>query len=150
MASNEEYTLEQDRKGMVWDLLMYVPTVAGLGVVAFMFWFDQNQSLAYLLFFLACFFFIQAVHRILGRLMLLPTAPIALDVSKKRVALKLRNSEKIELVKNLRYFSDFAGKSFGLTGIDMNGKQRQYVFHKGQFVDEAAFKSIGDSLKIFS
>jgi hypothetical protein len=129
---------------------MYVPTVAGLGVVGFMFWFDQNQSLAYLLFFLACFFFIQAAHRILGRLMLLPTAPTTLDVSKKRVALRLRNSEKIELVKNLRYFSDYAGKSFGLTGIDMNGKQRQYVFHKGQFVDEAAFKSIGDSLKIFS
>jgi hypothetical protein len=150
MAFNEEYMLEQDRKGMVWDLLMYVPTVAGLGVVAFMFWFDQNQSLAYLLFFLSCFFFIQAVHRILGRLMLLPTAPITLDVSKERVALKLRNSEKIELVKDLRYFSDFAGKSFGLTGIDMNGKKRQYVFHKGQFIDEAAFKNIGDNLKIFS
>ncbi|WP_455198819.1 hypothetical protein [Kaarinaea lacus] len=150
MAKSEIFELGQDRKGITWDILMYVPTVSGLGIGASMFWYDQNQSLAYLLFFLACFFFYQGLHRVLGRLMLLPKSPVKLDVSKQRVLMKLRNGETVELVKNLRYFADHAGRSFGLTGMDMSGVKRQYVFHKGQFASEEAYKSVAGALKVFA
>lgn len=150
MAKSEVFELMQDRKGVTWDALMYVPTVLGLGTGAFMFWYDQNQGMSYLLFFLSCFFFYQGVHRILGRLMMLPQSPVSLDVSKQRVSMKLKNGEIIELVKNLRYYSDHAGKSFGLTGMDMMGAKRQYVFHRGQFVDGAAYGKVGDALKAFA
>lgn len=150
MAKSEVFKLGQDRKGVTWDALMYVPTVAGLGTGALMFWYGQNQNLSYLLFFLACFFFYQGVHRILGRLMLLPRSPVSLDVSRQGVSMTLRNGETVDLVKNLRYYSDHAGKSFGLTGMDMTGAKRQYVFHRGQFVDGAAYGRIGDALKVFA
>ena len=150
MAKPENYELTQDRKGVTWDALMYIPTVVGLGTFATMFWYEQNQNLAYLLFFLSCFFFYQGVHRVLGRLMILPTSPVALDVSKQGVSLKMRNGDTIELVKDVRYFSDTAGKSFGLTGMDMSGAKRQYVFHKGQFVGEGAFGDVGKALKVFA
>ena len=150
MAKSEIFEFTQDRKGVTWDALMYVPTVLGLGVGASVFWYGENQNLSYLLFFLSCFFFYQGVHRILGRLMLLPKSPVVLDVSKQRVLMKLRNGETIELIKNLRYFSDHAGKSFGLTGMDMMGAKRQYVFHRGQFVDAAAYGKVGDALKVFA
>jgi len=144
------FKLSKDSKGVTWDVLMYVPTVSGLGIGALMFWYDKNQGLAYLLFFLACFFFYQGVHRVLGRMLVLPQSPVSLDVSRQRVSLALRNGEVIELIKSVRYFSDHAGKSFGLTGMDMMGSKRQYVFHKGQFVDAAAFSKVGDALKVFA
>ncbi len=150
VAKSEVHALQQDKKGITWDALMYIPTVSGLGIGAFMFWYDQSQNLAYLLFFLACFFFYQGIHRVLGRLMLLPQSPVSLDVTKQRVLMKLRNGETVELVKDLRYFSDHAGKSFGLTGMDMGGVKRQYVFHKGQFGSDDAFKSVGGALKVFA
>lgn len=150
MAKSESFELMQDRKGVTWDALMYVPTVLGLGTGAVMFWYDQNQNLSYLLFFLSCFFFYQGVHRVLGRLMMLPQSPVSLDVSKQRVSMMLKNGETIELVKNLRYYSDHAGKSFGLTGMDMMGAKRQYVFHRGQFVDGASYGKISDVLKVFA
>jgi hypothetical protein len=150
MANQEHYTLVQDRRGMIWDLLMYVPTVAGLGAGAFVFWYRPNHALAYLLFFLACFFFYQGLHRVLGRLGLLPTAPVALDVTKRRVRLELRNGDSVELVKNVRYFSDYAGKSFGLSGMDIAGAKRQYVFHKGQFSSDSDYQKLGSLLKVFA
>ena len=150
MAKSERYQLSADKHGVIWDLLMYVPTVGGLAIGAFIFWYKPNHALAYLLLFLACFFFYQALHRVLGRMMLLPSAPIALDVSKQRVQLELRNGQKVELVKNLRYFSDYAGKSFGLTGMDTSGAKRQYVFHKGQFADQNEYNKIGGLLKVFA
>jgi len=150
MAKSEVFELFKDRKGVTWDALMYVPTVSGLGIGAMMFWYDQNQGLTYLLFFLACFFFYQGVHRVLGRLLVLPQSPVSLDISRQRVSLALRNGEAIELIKDVRYFSDHAGKSFGLTGMDMMGSKRQYVFHKGQFADAAAFGKVGDALKVFA
>ncbi len=150
VAKPEVHVLKQDSKGITWDVIMYIPTVSGLGIGAFMFWYDQNQNLAYLLFFLACFFFYQGIHRVLGRLMLLPKSPVSLDVSKRRVLMKLRNGEFIELVKDVRYFSDHAGKSFGLTGMDMVGVKRQYVFHKGQFASEDAYKNVAGALKVFA
>lgn len=150
MASSTRYELTQDKKGMIWDILMYIPTVTGLGIGAFFFWYQPNHPLAYLLLFLSCFFFYQGVHRVMGRLFLLPNSPIALDVSKRRVLLELRNGNKIELVKNVRYFSDYAGKSFGLTGMDSSGAKRQYVFHKGQFANHVDYDKIGGLLKVFA
>lgn len=150
MAKSQKYQLVADKKGVLWDALMYVPTVAGLGTGAFIFWYKPNHGLAYLLFFLACFFFYQGLHRILGRLVLLPNAPVSLDVSKQRVLLELRNGNRVELVKNVRYFSDYAGKSFGLTGMDSAGAKRQFVFHKGQFADQEDYSKIGGALKIFA
>ena len=150
MAKSDRYQLMQDRKGVTWDLLMYIPTVSGLGIGAFAFWYQPNHALAYLLFFLACFFFYQGLHRILGRLMFLPNIPVALDVNKQRVQLELRNGKTIELVKNVRYFSDYAGKSFGLTGLDTAGVKRQYVFHKGQFNNLAEYQKLGGTLKVFA
>lgn len=150
MAKSEVYQLNQDRKGITLDILLYVPTVSGLGIGASVFWYGQNHSLAYLLFFLACFFFYQGLHRIFGRLMLLPRSPVMLDISRQRVLMKLRNGETIELVKDVRYFSDHAGKSFGLTGMDMTGVKRQYVFHKGQFASDDDYKNVGGALKVFT
>ena len=106
--------------------------------------------MSYLLLFLSCFFLYQGIHRVLGRLNLLPAAPIALDVSKKRVVLDMRNGEKVELVKDLRYFSDYAGKSFGLSGMDLSGKRRQFVLHKGHFSNVDEFKQITAELRIFT
>ena len=86
----------------------------------------------------------------MGRLVLLPNAPVVLDVSKQRVLLELRNGKRIELVKNLRYFSDYAGKSFALTGMDTSGAKRQFVFHKGQFADQNDYNKLGGTLKVFA
>lgn len=150
MAKSEIFELSPDRKGVTWDALMYIPTVLGLGIGAMMFWYDNNQGLAYLLFFLTCFFFYQGLHRVLGRMMVLPQSPVSLDVSRQRVLLAMRNGDVVELIKSVRYFSDHAGKSFGLTGMDVMGGKRQYVFHKGQFAEEAAFGRVRDALKAFS
>lgn len=150
MAKSEVFVLSQDRTGIIWDALMYIPTVAGLGIGASIFWHGTNQGLAYLLFFLACFFFYQGLHRILGRLMILPGAAVGLDIMKQRVMITLRSGEHVELAKDVRYFADYAGKSFGLTGMDMGGAKRQYVFHKGQFENEDAFKRAGSALKVFA
>lgn len=150
MAKTEAFELAPDRTGIIWDAMMYVPTVAGLAIGASIFWHGSNQGLTYLLFFLACFFFYQGLHRILGRLMILPGSAVGLDIMKQQIVVKLRNGKQVELAKSVRYFADYAGKSFGLTGMDMAGAKRQYVFHKGQFADEAAFKRATTALKVFS
>ena len=142
--------LVRDRRGGLWDALLYVPTVLGLGSAGLMFWYQGNQALAYLMVFLASFFLLQGAHRILGRLLLLPSAPVALDISKQRVALELRGGTRVELVKDVRYFADFAGKSFGLTGMDLNGARKQFVVHRGQFPDDEMFKKTAAALKVFS
>ena len=149
MAS-ERCELVRDRRGGLWDALLYVPTVIGLASVAMMFWYQGNHPLAYLMLFLASFFLLQGTHRILGRLLLLSSAPVALDISKQRVVLELRGGTRVELVKDVRYFADFAGKSFGLTGMDLNGARKQFVVHRGQFQDNEMFKKTTAALKIFS
>lgn len=135
---------------MQWDLLLYVPTVTALALIALKLWFGPNHTWSYLLLFLASFFFIAGVNRILSsRLMLLPSSVVALNINKQRVGLDLRSGDRIELVKDVRFFSDYAGKSFGLTGMDLSGKQRQYVLHRGQFADDSAFKEATTLLKVY-
>ena len=82
--------------------------------------------------------------------MVLPNAPVVLDVNKQRVLLELRNGKKVELIKNVRYFSDYAGKSFGLTGLDASGTKRQYDFHRGQFNGQTEYQQLGGLLKVFA
>jgi hypothetical protein len=130
---------------MTWDLLLYVPTVIALLSMAAKFWYGDDVNLAYLLAFLASFFAIAGANRILKtRLMLLPTSPVALELGKGSAALTLRNGERIELVGDLRFYTDYAGRSFGLAGLNKSGQRLQYVFHKGQFADVRDYEAIKD------
>lgn len=150
MARSNHYALQSDTRGMWWDILLYLPTVIGLAVAGALSWHNGNQSMAYVLLFLTFFFLYQGIHRLSGRLMFLGTSPVYLEVSKQSVQIGLKNQERVELVKDVRYFSDYAGKSFGLTGMDLQGKKRQYVFHKGQFCSVEDFDKIGTFLKVFA
>lgn len=150
MAKVEQFDLIQDKRGVVWDLLLYIPTVLALSLIAANFWYSGSHGLAYLLVFLASYFFIVGINRVALRLLLLPSAPLSLEVDKSGVRLVLKNQQRVELVKELRFFADYAGKSFGLTGHDLEGKKRQFVFHKGQFESDSIFKGVCDSLRVFS
>jgi len=150
MKDGERFTLVQDRRGMMWDLLLYVPTVFALFAIGLKLWYSTSQSWAYVLFFMACFFLFAGANRILsGRLMLLPGSPCALNFSREQLTLELKNGERVDLVKNLRFFPDYAGKSFGLSGMDLAGKQRQFVMHRGQFAGAADYQRLRDALGAF-
>jgi hypothetical protein len=141
--------LVQDRKGMVWDLLLYIPTVVALASISASFWYGEDHNMGYLFFFLTCFFFIAGFNRIFKtRLMLLPSAPTRLKVAEQSLGLLQRNGVQVDLVKKLRYYPDYAGKSFGISGLDGAGKQLQFVFHKGQFASLAQYNSVQDRLKL--
>ena len=142
-AENMQFDLVADRKGMIWDLLLYIPTVVALASIAAGFWYDDDHTMGYLFFFLTCFFFIVGFNRVFKtRLMLLPSAPVSIKVAEENLGLVQRNGIQINLVKSLRYFPDYSGKTFGITGLDGAGKQQQFVFHKGQFPTPENFDSI--------
>lgn len=142
------FSLVQDRKGMMWDLLLYVPTVVALLSMVVKFWYGGNASLAYLFSFLASFFFIAGANRILKtRLMLLPTAPIAIEIGKQVTRIIMRNGEHVELVKDLRIYADYSGRSFGLAGLDKLDQRLQFVFHKGQFSSIKDYQAIQEMLR---
>jgi hypothetical protein len=130
---------------MMWDLLLYIPTVVALLSMAAKFWYGDDANLAYLLAFLASFFAIAGANRILKtRLMLLPTSPVAIEIGKSAATLTQRNGERIELVAELRFYTDYAGRSFGLAGLNKSGQRLQYVFHKGQFAEARDYDAIKD------
>ena len=134
MTETMQYDLVQDHKGMIWDLMLYVPTVAALASIAATFWYEDDQTAGYLFFFLTCFFFIAGFNRVFKtRLMLLPSAPISLKVGEDSLGLIQRNGTQVNLVKNIHYYPDYSGKTFGISGLDGTAKQLQFVFHKGQF-----------------
>lgn len=144
------YHLAPDKRGAMWDLCLYVPTVLALASIALKLWYGPNQSWAYLFLFLASFFFIAGANRILvSRLMLMSNSPRGIELGKKSANIVLKSGERIELVKELRFFPDMAGKSFGLTGMDTQGRKRQYVFHRGQFGRESEFKDIRSYLGVY-
>ncbi len=133
---------------MVWDLLLYVPTVVALLSMVAKFWYSGDVSLAYLFSFLASFFLIVGANRILKtRLMLLPTAPIAIEIGKPVTQIIMRNGEQVELVKDVRIYADYSGRSFGLAGLDKLGQRMQFVFHKGQFSSIKDYQAIQEMLK---
>jgi len=150
MAKETEYTLQQDKNGMVWDLVLYVPTIIALALVASKFWFSGDESFSYLLIFLTTFVFLIAFNRIAKtRMMLLPSSPIKLSVSKKGISLFLKSGDVVELVKDVRFFTDMTGKSFGLAGVDLTGSKKQFVFHKGQFASQTDFDGTKAQLRVF-
>lgn len=134
---------------MVWDVLLYIPTVVALLLIALKLWYGTTSAWSYGLVFLASFFFIVGVNRVLSRMMLLPSSPVSLDIEKEAVYLGLRNSQRVALVKNVRFYPDYAGKSFGLSGMDMAGKNHQYVFHQGQYSSPAEFQEIKALLNVY-
>jgi len=144
------YDFRRDKKGVSWDLLLYVPTVGALFSIAFKLWFGPNQSWSYLLVFLGTFFLLVGANRVLKtRLMVLPNAPVSLEVSKGQVVIHLRSGKTVNLVKNVRYFSEIGGKTFAVTGLDLSGQKQQYIFHQGQFQDETAYKSAKSYLEVY-
>lgn len=145
-----QVTLVQDKTGMYWDLALYVPTVIFLISISLKMWFSADKNWAYLLMFMASFFLMVGFNRIFkSRMMLMGSSPISIDVDKQRVLCGLRSGDQVELVKGVRYFPDFSGKSFAITGMDLNGKKCQYVFHRGQFSDEDEYKELREFLRIY-
>jgi len=150
MGKKTEYNLVQDKKGAMWDLVLYIPVMIFLIILASKLWFSGNQGFTYLIVFMTTFIFFIAFNRIAKtRLMVLPTAPVAFSVSKKGVTLTLKNGNTIDLVKDLRFFADMAGKSMGLVGVDLAGSKHQFVFHKGQFSDTVEFDGSKAQLRMF-
>lgn len=138
-------TLQPDKTGVLWDLVLYVPTVGFLLLWGLKFWYGQSdqQWIGYGLMFLGFFFLMVGGGRIFRRLLLLPSAPLSLDVNRERVRLSMKNGDAVSLVKDIRFFTDYAGKSFGLTGKDQLGAERQFIFHRNQFDAEV----YGDVIK---
>ena len=148
VTESTQFRFVKDRNGMVWDLMLYIPTVFALGSIAGSFWYGDDHSMGYLFFFLACFFFIAGFNRVMKtRLMLLPSAPVSLEIGEQNLGLVQKNGIQVNLVKNLRYYPDYSGKSFGISGLDGTGKQLQFVIHKGQFANFAQFESAQALLK---
>ena len=150
MSKSSRFELVKDTKGVKWDLLLYIPTLIALVSIASQFWFNGEKNITYLLVFMTTMIFLIAFNRIAKtRLMMLPSSAIALDVSHKAVRLEFRSGESIDLVKDVRFFSDTAGKSIGLSGLDGEGRKQQQVFHKGQFGDEGNFSEVKALLRVF-
>lgn len=149
-AKESRYELVEDRKGMVWDLLLYVPTVTILVAIGLKLWYSPNQNWSYLLLFLGSFFFFVGANRILKtRLMILPSAPIAFEITQQYIRIELRNDDQIDLVKELRFFKEVGGKSFAVTGVDLSGKKQQYIFHQGQFTSLDTFNNAKSLLEVY-
>ena len=150
MAASSRFEFVPDKKGVLWDLLLYIPTLIALISVATQLWYSGNKPFTYVLIFMTTIIFLIAYNRILKtRLMVLGSSPVALDISKHSVVMELKSGEPLQLVKDVRFFSDMAGRSFALSGIDGRGKKQQHVFHKGQFSSEKEFDSARAILKIF-
>lgn len=152
MAIKEKHVvLHQDKKGMWWDLALYVPTVVFLLSLSAKFWFSGNQNLTYVLLFSGSFIFLAGANRILKvRMMLLPASPISIDATRQRILLELRNGEKIELAKKVRFYADYSGKSFAISGMDLSGRKQQHVFSIGQFQSQNEFTEMREFLRIFA
>jgi hypothetical protein len=139
------FILRKDTRGAIWDALLYVPTVSALLVIAFVVWYQDNSSLTYLLLFLASFFLIVGANRIFKtRLMVLPTAPVSLEMAAngQSAVVHLKNGERRDLLKEVKFYGDISGKTFGLTGLDSNGARLQFIFHKGQFALEKDYQEV--------
>ena len=147
-SETSSFYLMRDHKGMMWDLLLYIPTVTILASVGFKFWYGGNHDLAYLLLFLASFFLIAGVNRIFKtRLMLLPSAPVCLSMNSEHIRLTQRDGKAVDLVKEQRFYPDYSGRSFGISGLDGSGKRLQFVFHKGQFSSSSHYEKAIEALK---
>jgi hypothetical protein len=142
------FELRADVSGALWDLLLYVPTVGALASIGVKLWFSGEQGYAYLLSFLASFFFIVGANRILRtRLMLLPSAPTAIELGEEGASIRLRSGARAELVKQPKVYADVADRSFGVSGLDREGRRLQFVFHRGQFAAPQEFAAARAALQ---
>lgn len=142
------FELIKDRKGLIWDVMLYVPTVTALLGLSAYFWFSGKAGYSYLMLFLSTFFFLTGAARIVKtRLMVWPTAPISLEIDDSKVGMALRNGNRIEILKDIRYYPDYSGRTFGLSGMDGTGKRLQFVFHKGQFADDNTYQQAVKALR---
>lgn len=143
------FELVPDKKGVMWDLLLYVPTVFFLALIATDFWYDGNKNFAYLLAFLASFFFLAGSNRILKtRLMIVGGAPVAIETGKDFAKIMLRSGKEIVLLKHIKRYGDYVGKSFGLSGVDGQGARQQFVFHRAQFPDQERYGALQKALDV--
>lgn len=143
MGETMQFDLVQDRRGMIWDLMLYIPTVVALASIGASFWYDDDHTTGYLFLFLTCFFFIAGFNRVVKtRLMLLPSAPVSLKVGEDSLGLMQRNGHQVNLVKSIRYYPDYSGKTFGIAGLDCTNKQQQFIFHRGQFKTPEKYDSL--------
>jgi len=149
MATVKQFRLIRDRRGVIWDALLYIPTVGALLLIAMKLWYGPNHVWSYALVFLGSFFFIVGLNRVLSRMMVLPSSPTAIEIDKQGVYLDLRGDQRVTLIKDVRFYPDFSGKSFGLSGVDLAGKRFQYVFHKGQYPTPADFDEIKSLLNVY-
>ena len=147
MAEAAGFDLKRDRDGMLWDLLLYVPTVLALATLTLVFWYGGNTSLAYLLSFLASFFLIAGANRIMKRMLLLPSAAVRVEVAPGVIRVIRRNGQRTELVKEQRFFTEYSGKSLGISGMDSQGQRQQFELHKGQFPDPGQYEAVQAALK---
>jgi len=139
--------LHPDKTGVIWDLVLYVPTVGFLLLWGIKLWYGDSDQVVvgYGLMFLGFFFLMVGGGRVMRRLLIHPKAPVALDINKERIRLKLKNGMTTSLQRDIRFFPDRAGKSFGLTGMDHEGAKQQFVFHSQQF-DKQAYADIARAL----
>ncbi len=143
----QRFDLRPDQKGAIWDLLLYVPTVAALASVGAKLWFGGDRGFAYLLSFLASFFFFVGANRILKtRLMLLPSAPRGVELDEDCLSIELRNGSRVDLVKGHKVYADMAGRSFGVAGLNRQGQRLQFVFHRGQFAQASAYTGLQEAI----
>ena len=139
--------LVADKKGVIWDLLLYVPTVFFLALIATKFWYEDSKDFAYLLAFLASFFALAGTNRILKtRLMAVGSSPVCLETGPDFAKVGLKSGSSIDLLKEVKRYGDYAGKSFGLSGLDGTGRRQQFVFHRAQFVTDEEYRAIQKSL----
>ncbi len=140
--------LHPDSSGVIWDLALYVPTVGFLIITGLKFWYphDDDEWIGYLLMFLGFFFLMVGGGRILRRLLILPSAPVSLDINRERIRMKLKGGDTISLVRDIRFFADHADKSFAVTGMDNNGGKQQFIFHRKQF-DENDYQAVKKALE---
>jgi hypothetical protein len=142
------FDLKADARGAAWDLLLYVPVVVALALIGVRLWFGGDRGFSYGLTFLASLFFFIGGNRILKtRLIWLPTAPQAIEFGEEGVCIALRGGRRIELVKEARIYTDVAGRSFGVSGMERGGRRLQYVFHRGQFADQADYDAVQEALR---
>jgi hypothetical protein len=74
--------------------------------------------------------------------MWLPSAPVAIETRSNAADLILKNGEVIKLQRDLKLFRDRSGRSFGLTGLNEQGKRLQFIFHRGQFAQDLDFQAV--------
>lgn len=151
MAKVSRYELAPDKKGAIWDVSLYVPMIVVLISIALKLWYGGTyQTYSYILLFAASYIFFIGFNRIFStRLMMMSSSPQWMEIEKSSVTIEAKGGDKIALVKELRYFPDYAGKSFGLSGMDLSGKKHQFVFHRGQFVEEPVFKDLRSLLSVY-